>query len=316
MNEETRQQLAATVTKLQETIQQIRKEKVSIGEEATKTALINPLLATLGWDVGDIHEVRMEYKRTPKDKPVDYALCDRLSGFLCLFVEAKALDIILDDRKWIIQTVNYANVVGVKWCVLTNGDEYRLYNAHAEEAVEDKLFRSVRISDSGQDRRLLDTLSLLSKEEMKEKSIDVYWKSEVVDRKVTAAMDDLFGNEDKGLLRLLKKRTSGLRPADIRSSLQRASIKVEFPISTPPPPVKHGDKGVKIHRPHAEDKGAAIVEMLRRKDGATIAELVEFTGWKGNSVRGFLSGTIGKKMRLKLQSTKRADGQRVYRIAQ
>ncbi|MBZ0148143.1 MAG: DUF3489 domain-containing protein [Pseudorhodoplanes sp.] len=42
---------------------------------------------------------------------------------------------------------------------------------------------------------------------------------------------------------------------------------------------------------------------------------MKLTGWQGHSVRGFLAGTVSKKMNLKLESEK-VDGERVYRIAQ
>ena len=64
----------------------------------------------------------------------------------------------------------------------------------------------------------------------------------------------------------------------------------------------------------ARGKGATILELLRRKDGATLGELTKATGWQPHSVRGFLSAHVGKKLGLKLQSTKREDGQRVYKI--
>jgi len=64
-----------------------------------------------------------------------------------------------------------------------------------------------------------------------------------------------------------------------------------------------------------EQQTTQMVELLRRENGATLDELVAFTGWKANSVRGFLSGTIGKKMGLKLESTKGEDGQRKYQVA-
>jgi hypothetical protein len=38
------------------------------------------------------------------------------------------------------------------------------------------------------------------------------------------------------------------------------------------------------------------------------------TGWQAHSVRGFLSGALGKKMRLKVESTKSDAGDRVYRL--
>ena len=61
-------------------------------------------------------------------------------------------------------------------------------------------------------------------------------------------------------------------------------------------------------------KGTTIVDLLRRKEGATLADLTKATGWQQHSVRGFLSAQVGKKMGLKVESTKRDDGQRVYRV--
>jgi len=62
-------------------------------------------------------------------------------------------------------------------------------------------------------------------------------------------------------------------------------------------------------------KTAAVLALLERKGGATLAEVVKATSWQAHSVRGFISGTLGKKMGLTVNSTKRADGARVYRIA-
>jgi len=38
------------------------------------------------------------------------------------------------------------------------------------------------------------------------------------------------------------------------------------------------------------------------------------TGWQKHSVRGFISGTLGKKMGLTVDSVRREDGERVYSI--
>jgi uncharacterized protein DUF3489 len=54
--------------------------------------------------------------------------------------------------------------------------------------------------------------------------------------------------------------------------------------------------------------------MLRQPGGATLVELMAATEWQAHSVRGFLSGTLGKKMGLTVESAKR-DKERVYSIA-
>jgi hypothetical protein len=38
------------------------------------------------------------------------------------------------------------------------------------------------------------------------------------------------------------------------------------------------------------------------------------TGWQPHSIRGFLSGTVGKKMGLAVSSTKAEDGERTYSV--
>ena len=70
-------------------------------------------------------------------------------------------------------------------------------------------------------------------------------------------------------------------------------------------------------KPASERKGTkaeAVVVLLRRKDGASLADLQKATGWQPHSVRGFLSGTVRKRMGLTLESTKSADGERRYAL--
>jgi hypothetical protein len=62
-------------------------------------------------------------------------------------------------------------------------------------------------------------------------------------------------------------------------------------------------------------KTAKVLAMLRQTKGATLKELMKATGWQAHSVRGFLSGTVGKKMGLALESNRREDGERLYKIA-
>jgi hypothetical protein len=65
--------------------------------------------------------------------------------------------------------------------------------------------------------------------------------------------------------------------------------------------------------PRAESKGAKILELIGRPNGATLAEIMKATDWQAHSVRGFLS-TAGKKRGLKIESEKNDAGERVYQI--
>ena len=61
-------------------------------------------------------------------------------------------------------------------------------------------------------------------------------------------------------------------------------------------------------------KKALVVAMLDAAEGVTLAQIMAATGWQKHSVRGFLSGAVGKKMGLTVVSSKPKDGERVYRI--
>jgi hypothetical protein len=59
-------------------------------------------------------------------------------------------------------------------------------------------------------------------------------------------------------------------------------------------------------------KTAKILDLLKRSGGVTLKELMKATGWQAHSVRGFISGTLGKKMGLTVASVKESDGERTY----
>lgn len=212
-----------------------RHQRESIGEQDTKAALIVPVLRALGWDVEDLEDVKLEYRRRPADNPVDYALF--LLRSPRLFIEAKSLGSRIDDGKWASQILAYATVAGVEWVALTDGNEWRIYNSHATVPVEQKLFRVVRIADT--DDLAEQTLRLLAKSQMADHLIDVLWKSDFVDRQVREALVRLFGPEaDPSLVRLVRARAAALSPAEVRASLGRLRTTFDFPVAhTPVAPV-------------------------------------------------------------------------------
>ena len=54
---------------------------------------------------------------------------------------------------------------------------------------------------------------------------------------------------------------------------------------------------------------------MRRKEGATLAVIATATDWQNHSIRGFISGTLTKKMGLSVESIKNDSGERTYRVA-
>jgi hypothetical protein len=80
-------------------------------------------------------------------------------------------------------------------------------------------------------------------------------------------------------------------------------------------PAKKAPKGAKKASGVRDgSKTAKLLDLLKRSGGVTAEELMKITGWQPHSVRGFLSGTIGKKMGLTVTSTKGEDGVRSYSV--
>jgi hypothetical protein len=61
-------------------------------------------------------------------------------------------------------------------------------------------------------------------------------------------------------------------------------------------------------------KKGEVIDLMRRSQGATLAEIMERTGWQAHTVRGFVSGTLIKKLELKVESFRSAEKERTYRI--
>jgi uncharacterized protein DUF3489 len=80
-------------------------------------------------------------------------------------------------------------------------------------------------------------------------------------------------------------------------------------------PAKKAPKGgKKAGGARAWSKVEKILDLLKRPEGATLKGLMKATDWQAHSVRGFLSGTIRKKLGLNVVSTKSEDGERTYSI--
>lgn len=109
----------------------------------------------------------------------------------------------------------------------------------------------------------------------------------------------------------------GANPASNKAS-KRASKPTAKKAAKPTKPAN--DKAAKAAtpkpvrgQPRTGSKKQIVLEMLHRKNGATLAEIAEATGWQNNSIRGFIS-TMTKNLDLPIASLKNAAGDRFFRI--
>src|SRR5216683_7127221 len=102
---------------------------------------------------------------------------------------------------------------------------------------------------------------------------------------------DVSTKAKSGERRSLAKRSGANKTAAVSAKATKAS----------PDRIKSGSK---------QDK---ILTLLQRPKGATLDAMVKETQWQEHSVRGFLAGTVRKKLKLRLLSEK-IDGVRTYRI--
>ena len=85
--------------------------------------------------------------------------------------------------------------------------------------------------------------------------------------------------------------------------------------SAPKPKEKATSKKASKAAPREGSKKEIVLALLRRKEGATMAEIAKATDWQNHSIRGFISGQLTKKMGLAVESSKNESGERTYRLA-
>jgi hypothetical protein len=132
-------------------------------------------------------------------------------------------------------------------------------------------------------------------------------------RRADAAMNTIWRNEPDGRGVLLLVTAAGLgaigvEPADEAPVVSAANRrgrprKVATPDDAPAP-----------RKSRDGTKQAKLIEMLRRRQGATIAQIVAATGWQPHTVRGAMSGALRKKLGLEVTSEKVENRGRVYKL--
>ena len=126
-----------------------------LSEADTRAHFIDPILGILGYRaVGDI---RREVPVPATKEYLDYEL--RVAGKPQVIVEAKALRQPITDQH-AAQCVQYASILGVRWCLITNGAAWAVYNGHARGPLADKKVAVVHLD--GDEQATTEAWSVLS----------------------------------------------------------------------------------------------------------------------------------------------------------
>lgn len=158
-------------------------------EEATKNALIMPLLQLLGYNIFDPQEVIPEFIAdvgVKKGEKVDYAIFKDKK--LSIIIECKAFGTDLNKSYYIDQLYRYFSVSDVSIAILTNGETYMFYTDIEEKNKMDQkpfmVFNMLNVQEA-----LIPELKRLSKTDFDTNNI------------ATSATDLKFTKEIKNILK-------------------------------------------------------------------------------------------------------------------
>ena len=98
------------------------------------------------------------------------------------------------------------------------------------------------------------------------------------------------------------KKTTAAKPAPKATKAAKAAT-----------PKKAAAKDEKPAGVRGGSKTAQVIEMLQRKNGATLEEIMDKMGWQKHTVRGFMAGAM-KKAGFAVESFKPEAGERTYRL--
>jgi len=184
-----------------------------LGEEATKKALIEPFIQTLGYDITDPDELLPEFVAdfATKVKPlkkVDYAIA--INGSIVMLVEAKALNEKPEAHDG--QLAYYFNGLGsAKVAIVTNGVEYRFFtDLRAANKMDVDPFFSFNVLKH--ELKDIENLKLFHRDNFDAAAIGKQAEEMIYVKGMTQLIGNLLRTPSKEFMRFLLKEISNLSP--------------------------------------------------------------------------------------------------------
>lgn len=192
--------------------------------DSLTSELIAPILAALGWNFEDSEEVRVNF--TLDGCTVDSALALYLHDIPRLLVGIRAMGEEYDGECVMSGLLPRAREAGFEWLLLTDGNDYDIFNTRADPPAEHRPFDTIRISNDSK-TEALDFFKVFSRKRMRENRIESEWRHRIIDKKVREAVEELFA-PNEALLELISRKAQNLTAQDIRGSLERARLVLGF----------------------------------------------------------------------------------------
>ena len=176
--------------------------------------------------------------------------------------------------------------------------------------------KSVKAAPAVVEKTILDLKAMDLLQEQPAKPKDEVWRTDENERPLTlaitqsgiTAVDGGFLAESILPTKRSRKKKKQVPPKKARSD-GKASVK-----SKSDNVAKKGTGSKPTLKTRDNTKAGKILSLLKRSTGATLAEMTKATGWQIHSIRGFLSGTVKKRLGLKL-TTEQAEGKdRRYKV--
>ncbi|MCD6385313.1 type I restriction enzyme HsdR N-terminal domain-containing protein [Candidatus Sumerlaeota bacterium] len=215
-------------------------------ETETRRLLIDPLITALGWDIKDLECVRQGWrgaKSAGEQKEADYALFLKGKKKPSIIIEAKRFQANLSDKKTQTQTVLYAFLNGVEWCMLTNGHQIIVFYAFDKKDINERLLfdpidlELLNTPDGLPVKTAADLLGMFTPNSIEDGIPNKYRENHKIRAKVFYCLDEMLRQSDKSLVSLIRKRLDyEFKPHQIAECLKGFSLSKKGVEPPPSPP--------------------------------------------------------------------------------